>query len=323
MKQLIGHDVGTYAFNAAAKTVTFAGVTLTLEQILLVVDSTQGIIIFSTGSNTLGGSYAGGVLTLDFDTTGFSNADSLQIYVDVPVDLALESGGNLAAIKADTDKIPSQGQALSSASMPVVLPAAQITTLTPPAAITNFANETGGNLAAIKADTDKIPSQGQALAAASMPVVLPAAQITTLTPPAALTNFANETGGNLAGAKTDLDTIAGAVSASKITVSPNGVRANIGTATVQSTSASAVTLIAAISSTHTDILQLILTNESSTATVVSISDGASTYKFAIAASGGGSFTFNSPLPATSTDTAWTVSNSAAVNVDCVVTYVKN
>lgn len=46
--------------------------------------------------------------------------------------LALESGGNLAAIKTDTDKIPSQGQALAAASMPVVLPAAQITTLTPP-----------------------------------------------------------------------------------------------------------------------------------------------------------------------------------------------
>lgn len=47
----------------------------------------------------------------------------------------------------------------------------------------NIAKETGGNLASIKADTDKIPSQGQALAAASTPVVLTAAQVTTLTPP--------------------------------------------------------------------------------------------------------------------------------------------
>lgn len=53
-------------------------------------------------------------------------------------------------------------------------------------ALTNdgtFALETGGNLAAIKTDVDKIPSQGQALAAASTPVVLPVAQITALTPP--------------------------------------------------------------------------------------------------------------------------------------------
>lgn len=56
--------------------------------------------------------------------------------------LALEAGGNLALIKADVDKIPSQGQALAAASMPVVLTAVQITTLTPPAALTGFATET-------------------------------------------------------------------------------------------------------------------------------------------------------------------------------------
>lgn len=132
---------------------------------------------------------------------------------------ANETGGNLAAIKAKTDNIPALGQALAAASTPVVLTAAQITTLTPPAAITNYANETGGNLAAIKAKTDNIPALGQALAAASTPVVLTAAQITTLTPVAAITNYANETGGNLA-------TIAGAVSSSVVqsnTKQVNGV----------------------------------------------------------------------------------------------------
>jgi len=104
--------------------------------------------------------------------------------------LALEAGGNLASVKTNTDKIPAQGQALAAASTPVVLTAAQVTTLTPPAAITNFANETGGNLATVKTNTDKIPSQGQALAASSTPVVLTAAQVTTLTPPAAITGFA-------------------------------------------------------------------------------------------------------------------------------------
>lgn len=39
----------------------------------------------------------------------------------------------------------------------------------------------------------KLPALGQALAAASVPVVLPAATITTLTPPAAITGFATET----------------------------------------------------------------------------------------------------------------------------------
>lgn len=63
--------------------------------------------------------------------------------------LALESGGNLASIKADTDKIPSLGQALAASSVPVVLTAIQLTALTPPAAITNYALETGGNLATL------------------------------------------------------------------------------------------------------------------------------------------------------------------------------
>lgn len=61
--------------------------------------------------------------------------------------LALEAGGNLAAIKAKTDNIPALGQALAAGSVPVVLTAAQLTTLTPPAAITNYALETGGKLA--------------------------------------------------------------------------------------------------------------------------------------------------------------------------------
>jgi hypothetical protein len=107
--------------------------------------------------------------------------------------LALETGGNLASIKTNTDKIPALGQALAAASVPVILPAATISTLTPPAAITNFANETGGNLASIKTNTDKIPSLGQALGSASVPVVLPTAQITTLTPPAAITGYSTET----------------------------------------------------------------------------------------------------------------------------------
>lgn len=53
--------------------------------------------------------------------------------------LALETGGNLATIVTNTGRIPAQGQALAAASLPVVLTAAQLTTLTPPAAITGYA----------------------------------------------------------------------------------------------------------------------------------------------------------------------------------------
>ncbi|HEX9059157.1 MAG TPA: hypothetical protein VF941_03165 [Clostridia bacterium] len=108
------------------------------------------------------------------------------------------SGGNAAAsatgaaVPADADYIGfnSAGNLVgvsSSAPLPITIISGNPTSITANAG-TNLntsalALETGGNLAAIKADVDKIPSQGQALAAASMPVVLPAAQITTLTPP--------------------------------------------------------------------------------------------------------------------------------------------
>lgn len=75
---------------------------------------------------------------------------------------------------------------MAASSLPVVLTASQLTTLTPPSAITNFAQETGGNLDAIETDLDTLvansPALGQALAAGSVPVVLTASQLTTLTP---------------------------------------------------------------------------------------------------------------------------------------------
>lgn len=72
---------------------------------------------------------------VDIDTTGLATS-------------AKQDTGNTSVASIDT-KTPVLGQALATASVPVVLPAAQITTLTPPAAITGFALETGGNLATI------------------------------------------------------------------------------------------------------------------------------------------------------------------------------
>lgn len=55
----------------------------------------------------------------------------------------------------------------------------------------DFATQT--TLALVKAKTDNIPALGQALAAASVPVVLTAAQITTLTPPTPQTDALTDT----------------------------------------------------------------------------------------------------------------------------------
>lgn len=98
------------------------------------------------------------------------------------------------AVENIETKTPALGQALSADSTPVVLPASQIVALTPPAAIAGFSLELTQQdvKAAVESLDTKLPAQGQALAAASMPVVLTAAQIATLTPPAAITGFATE-----------------------------------------------------------------------------------------------------------------------------------
>lgn len=135
---------------------------------------------------------------------------------------AKQDTGN-ASLSSIDGKTPALGQALAAASVPVVLTASQITTLTPPAAITGFAtaaNQATGNASLASIDgkitavntgavvvsssalpsgaataaaqvtgnaslasiDGKAPALGQALAAASVLVVLTAAQISTLTP---------------------------------------------------------------------------------------------------------------------------------------------
>ena len=296
--------------------------------------------------------------------------------------------------------------------LPVSLPSATVTALTPPAAITGFAKESGGNLATIASALTN-----------PLPVSLPSATVTTLTPPSAsaiagafsnplpvsgtfwqttqpvsissmpstpvtgtfwqttqpvsissmpstaVTNagtFAVQAASTLAaettkvigtvrnlgnaGAAFDGGTAA-TVPANAVQIGNRGttalptavtdgqlvapladkygrqvsvlnsIRSLLGTASVQSTSASPATFITAGGTgVYNDILELILTNESATATIVSISDGSTTYKFALAGNGGLTKSFANPLVQAGTATNWTISNSAAVNVDAVVVF---
>lgn len=150
----------------------------------------------------------GGTITVTFEGTSPVNViGTVPVSVSsVPLPTgaatsALQTTGNTSLSSIDT-KVPALGQALAASSVPIVLTASQLTTLTPPAAITGFALE-AGNLATILART---PALGQALAAASTPVVLTAIQLTTLTPPAAITGFALESG--------NIATLAGGVTSS-------------------------------------------------------------------------------------------------------------
>lgn len=72
-----------------------------------------------------------------------------------------------------------------------------------------------GHLATIDTSVAKIPGQGQALAAASLPVVLTAIQIASITPPAAITGFATET--TLAGRLKPADTLTGVTTVTTVT----------------------------------------------------------------------------------------------------------
>lgn len=83
----------------------------------------------ATGANTIGA----------ISNTAFTANAGTNLNTSL---LALESGGNLASINT---KLPSQGQALAAASLPVVLTAAQMTTLTPLSSVT-VTQGTGTNL---------------------------------------------------------------------------------------------------------------------------------------------------------------------------------
>lgn len=70
-----------YAFNSAAKTITFTGkAAVDLSRILIITNITDNIIIFNFADQAKTGTVSGNVLTLDFDTLSMSNGDILQIW---------------------------------------------------------------------------------------------------------------------------------------------------------------------------------------------------------------------------------------------------
>lgn len=81
MKKLIKN----YTFNAAAKTVTFSDyAAIEHEGILLITNVVDGALLYNFADPALGGTVAGNVLTLEFDTTAMSDTDGLMVYYDDP-----------------------------------------------------------------------------------------------------------------------------------------------------------------------------------------------------------------------------------------------
>jgi hypothetical protein len=78
-------EIINYQFNAAARTITFPGYAIVLASGLsLISNQASGDIIYNFAAPSKGGTVAGNVLTLEFDTTSMSNSDPLKIIYDDP-----------------------------------------------------------------------------------------------------------------------------------------------------------------------------------------------------------------------------------------------
>lgn len=117
----------------------------------VVIASDQSALIVDLGANndvtlaTLPDTAAGDLAAINASTDGI---ETLLGTIDT------DTGAIATSVASIDTKTPALGQALAAASVPVVLTAAQITTLTPPAAITGFATET--TLAAVKTAVEAI-----------------------------------------------------------------------------------------------------------------------------------------------------------------------
>lgn len=86
------HSITNYTFSASAKTVTFTDLTtVVLEKILMVVNVTDGIILYDFSDPTKLGTVATNVLTLAYNTGTMSDSDKLMIFyqeADYPLSVA-------------------------------------------------------------------------------------------------------------------------------------------------------------------------------------------------------------------------------------------
>lgn len=134
---------GVTIYSTAPLSIELTSGTMRTKPLWVVWDSSGAVHVYDSTVSVNGIEL---LATKALQTSGNSSLTTLAAK-----DFALESGGNLASIKAKTDNIPALGQQLAANSAPVVLTALQLAALTPPAAITNYATESGGNLATLAA----------------------------------------------------------------------------------------------------------------------------------------------------------------------------
>ena len=254
----------------------------------LAVELSDGTNAFGTNTNPIRTSPASGAATQPISASA----------LPLPSNAAQETGGNLAAIKTDTDTIAG---AISGSKFQ-----------------DNIAQIAGSTVATAATGVQKVGVVGNAGAAFDAPATGTApANVLYQGDRAAITYPTAATDGQIVAQMAD--------KAGRLVAVANAPRDLIGTAIVSNNStASGVSFIGmGASGVYNDIITFIATNRSSTATVVTLTDGTASYTFAIAANGGIVVNFPTPLPATSTATAWTIGNSATVACDYIAVYAKN
>ena len=144
MKKLIKN----YTFNAAAKTVTFSDyAAIEHEGILLITNVVDGALLYNFADPALGGTVAGNVLTLEFDTTAMSDTDGLMVYYDDSdiLPATIESVETLQSYIQEIQNLAQQISFLSSvrgiaSDLRVTLLSGTLSTLSTVTTVINLAN---------------------------------------------------------------------------------------------------------------------------------------------------------------------------------------
>jgi len=103
MKQVVGTDIGAYAFNKTAGTVVFSSMAApVLSQILMIHNTTTGVTIYDPFDTTKLGTLSSSTLTLDYDTSSMSDSDKLLVIVDYAAQPIAVGKGAMTLVPAGT-----------------------------------------------------------------------------------------------------------------------------------------------------------------------------------------------------------------------------
>ena len=190
----------------------------------------------------------------------------------------------------------------------------------PTGAATSAAQTTGNS--SLSSIDGKVPALGQALAADSVPVVLTASQVTTLTPPAAITGFATAVKqpalGTAGTASADVITVQGIASGTALTVTstPSTATAVRGSSSATGTSDTSV-IAAAGSGLKNYITSISIANTGTATSLITLKDGSggSTLLTTLApALGGSNITLPVPIATTANTALYFACGTAATTI---------